>query len=37
LERGDDDVAVISERLADEIGVKLNDEIKLPTTEASPN
>jgi putative ABC transport system permease protein len=33
LEKGDDHVAVISERLADEVGVKLNDELKLPTTE----
>src|SRR5512136_779308 len=33
LEKGDDHVAVISERLADGVGVKLNDELKLPTTE----
>jgi putative ABC transport system permease protein len=33
LERGDGKVAVISERLADEVGVKLNDTLKLPTTE----
>jgi putative ABC transport system permease protein len=33
LEPGDDQVAVISERLADEIGVKLNDSLKLPTPE----
>jgi putative ABC transport system permease protein len=33
LERGDGNVAVISERLADSVGVKLNDTLKLPTTE----
>jgi putative ABC transport system permease protein len=33
LERGDGKVAVISERLADEVGVKLNDTLKLPTPE----
>ncbi len=33
LEPGDGKVAVISERLADSIGVGLNDTIKLPTTE----
>jgi putative ABC transport system permease protein len=33
LEQGDGKVAVISERLADSIGVNLNDEMKLPTTE----
>ncbi len=33
LERGDGKVAVISERLADEIGVKLGDTLKLPTPE----
>ncbi len=33
LERGDGTVAVISERLADSLGVKLNDTIKLPTTQ----
>lgn len=33
LERGDGKVAVISERLADEVGVKLDDTLKLPTTE----
>ena len=33
LKPGDGNVAVISERLADSIGVKLNDTIKLPTTE----
>lgn len=33
LERGDDRVAVISERLADEVGVKLDDTLKLPTPE----
>jgi putative ABC transport system permease protein len=33
LKTGDGNVAVISERLADSIGVKLNDTIKLPTTQ----
>jgi putative ABC transport system permease protein len=33
LQRGDGDVAVISERLADSLGVKLNDTFKLPTAE----
>ena len=33
LERGDGKVAVISERLADEVGVKLDDTLKLPTPE----
>ena len=33
LESGDGLAAVISERLADSLGVKLNDTIKLPTTE----
>jgi len=33
LKQGDGNVAVISERLADSIGVKLNDTMKLPTTE----
>src|SRR5512136_3301334 len=33
LEKGDDEVAVISERLADSVGVKLNDTLKLPTTQ----
>ncbi len=33
LERGDGKVAVISERLADEIGVNMNDTLKLPTPE----
>jgi putative ABC transport system permease protein len=33
LRQGDGNVAVISERLADAIGVKLNDTMKLPTTE----
>jgi putative ABC transport system permease protein len=33
LEQGDDNAAVISERLADEVGVKLNDSLKLPTPE----
>jgi putative ABC transport system permease protein len=33
LKSGDDNVAVISERLADAVGVKLNDSLKLPTTE----
>ncbi len=33
LERGDGNVAVISESLADSLGLKLNDELKLPTTE----
>lgn len=33
LKPGDGNVAVISERLADSIGVKLNDSIKLPTTQ----
>jgi putative ABC transport system permease protein len=33
LKQGDGNVAVISERLADSVGVKLNDTLKLPTTE----
>ncbi|MEK7809375.1 MAG: FtsX-like permease family protein [Chloroflexota bacterium] len=33
LKQGDGNVAVISEKLADLIGVKLNDAIKLPTTQ----
>ena len=33
LKQGDSNVAVISERLADSIGLKLNDTLKLPTTE----
>jgi putative ABC transport system permease protein len=33
LERGDGNVAVISARLADSLGLKLNDTIKVPTTE----
>ena len=33
LKQGDGNVAVISEKLADSIGVKLNDTMKLPTTE----
>lgn len=33
LKQGDGNVAVISERLADSLGVKLNDAMKLPTTE----
>jgi len=33
LKQGDGNVAVISERLADSLGVKLNEAIKLPTTE----
>ncbi len=33
LKQGDGNVAVISERLADSLGVKLNDTIKLPTTQ----
>lgn len=33
LKPGDGNVAVISERLADSIGVKLNDALKLPTTQ----
>ncbi len=33
LERGDGKVAVISERLADDIGVRVNDTLKLPTPE----
>ena len=33
LKQGDGNVAVISERLADSLGVKLNDTMKLPTTE----
>ncbi len=33
LEQGDGNVAVISERLADSLGVKLNDTLKVPTTE----
>ncbi|GIK37305.1 MAG: ABC transporter permease [Chloroflexota bacterium] len=33
LERGDGKVAVISERLADEVGLKLDDTLKLPTPE----
>ncbi len=33
LEKGDGNVAVISERLADSLGMKLNDTLKVPTTE----
>lgn len=33
LKQGDGNVAVISERLADSLGVKLNDALKLPTTQ----
>src|SRR5512136_1150643 len=33
LKQGDGNVAVISERLADSVGVKLNDTLKLPTTQ----
>jgi len=33
LRQGDGNVALISERLADSLGVKLNDTIKLPTTQ----
>ncbi len=33
LERGDGRVAVISERLADEVGLKLDDTLKVPTPE----
>ena len=33
LKQGDGNVVVISERLADSIGVKLNDTMKLPTTQ----
>lgn len=33
LKPGDGNVAVISERLADTLGLKLNDTLKLPTTE----
>ncbi len=33
LEKGDGSVAVISERLADAVGIKLNDSLKLPTPE----
>lgn len=33
LEEGDGKVAVISERLADDVGLKLNDTLKLPTPE----
>jgi putative ABC transport system permease protein len=33
LKQGDGTVAVISERLADSLGVKLNDTMKLPTTQ----
>ena len=33
MESGDGNVAVISERLADSLGVKLNDTLKLPTTQ----
>src|SRR5512136_2948169 len=33
LKQGDGNVAVISERLADTVGVKLNDSLKLPTTQ----
>ena len=33
LRQGDGNVAVISERLADAVGVKLNDTLKLPTTQ----
>ncbi len=33
LERGDNNAAVISERLADTLGLKLDDNLKLPTTQ----
>ncbi|CAG1004327.1 hypothetical protein GPROT1_04216, partial [Gammaproteobacteria bacterium] len=33
LKSGDGNIAVISERLADSLGVKLNDTIKVPTTQ----
>jgi putative ABC transport system permease protein len=33
LKPGDGNIAVISERLADSVGVKLNDTMKLPTTQ----
>jgi len=33
LKQGDGNVAVISERLADTVGVRLNDTLKLPTTQ----
>jgi putative ABC transport system permease protein len=33
LERGDGNVAVISERLADSLGLQLGDELKVPTTQ----
>ena len=33
LKQGDGNVAVISQKLADDIGVKLNDTMKLPTTQ----
>ncbi len=33
LKQGDGDVAVISEKLANDIGVKLNDPLKVPTTQ----
>ena len=33
LKQGDGNAAVISERLADSLGIKLNDAMKLPTTE----
>jgi putative ABC transport system permease protein len=33
LEAGDDTATVISERLADSLGLKLNDTLKLPTTQ----
>jgi len=33
LERNDDYAAVISEQLADSVGIKLNDDLKIPTTE----
>ncbi len=33
LRQGDGNIAVISERLADSLGVKLNDTMKLPTTQ----
>ncbi len=33
LKQGDGNVAVISERLADSLGIKLNDALRLPTTQ----
>lgn len=35
LKQGDGNVAVISERLADSLGIKLNDALRLPTTQGA--